>query len=80
MEFKFLPLEEFEWWREYDDGTKDLIGLYVPGNSYNCTKQPRHDALRAKCVVWEQEGKIKVLPLFNEKFITIEVQKDGDPA
>ena len=68
MEFKFTPLIEFEWWRQKtdDEGAvieKNLIGQYLPGMSYNCTKDSRHDALREQCVKWEKEGKIKILAL-----------------
>lgn len=63
MEFKFVPLVDFEWEREYEDGTKRLIGHYIPGNTYNCTREPRHDALREVCKTWEAEGKIRRIPL-----------------
>lgn len=63
MEFKFAPLTYFEWERTLDDGSKQFMGQYHPGMTYNCTKEARHDALRAKCREWESEGKIKVIPL-----------------
>jgi hypothetical protein len=71
MEFKFEPLEEFEWVREYEDGSHVLMGQYHPGMTYNCTKEPRHDALRAKCEEWFSLGMIKKTPLGNQRFITI---------
>ncbi len=52
--FIFRPLEEFHWHR---------IGHYVPGNTYNCTPEPRHDALREKCAEWLAEGKIAITPV-----------------
>lgn len=68
MEFKFVPLEVFDWFREYEDGTTVHVGHYLPGNTYNCTKEPRHDALREKCKEWEAEGKIKKIPLHPGEF------------
>lgn len=67
-EFKFTPLEEFEWSREIenDEGEvieRNLIGQYFVGMSYNCTKKPVHDSLREKCKQWEKEGKIKIINL-----------------
>lgn len=62
MEFKFTPLKDFKWYREID-GEKVLIGHYIPGMSYNCTKEPVHDALRIQCEDWETKGMIKVIPL-----------------
>ena len=77
MEFRFTPLEQFEWVREYEDGSQRLVGQYIPGMTYNCTKEPRHDALREQCKTWEAEGKIRKIPLaLGEKFITIE---NGEP-
>lgn len=70
VEFKFVPVQEFEWWRDYDDGEKRLVGHYVPGNTYNCTREPRHDMLREKCKEWEAEGKIKKIPLAPGQFFT----------
>ena len=76
MEFKFAPKVEFEWHREYEDGTTVLVGHYIPGMTYNCTKEPRHDALREKCKEWEADGKIVKIPLApGEFFKTI---KSGD--
>ena len=74
MEFKFTPLETFEWVREYEDGSSKLIGQYHPGMTYNCTKEPRHDALRVKCVEWEEKGMIRKIPLtLGEAFKVIEI-------
>ena len=71
MEFKFEPLEEFTRVREYPDGSKVTIGHYLPGGTYNCTKEPRHDALRDICTKWESEGKIrKVFLKPNQSFQT----------
>lgn len=65
IEFIFTPTVEFEWVR---DG--QCVGLYVPGNTYNCSRQEVHDALRDKCAKWKDEGKIKVFPLsFGTNFI-----------
>jgi hypothetical protein len=65
VEFIFTPLVEFEWVK--DDA---LIGLYVPGNTYNCSRQALHDNLRAMCVQWKEEGKIEVFPLtFGKTFV-----------
>lgn len=73
-EFKFIPLTEFEWVREYDDGETLHVATYYPGNSYNCTREPRHDALREMCKHWEADGKIMVIPLLNgQQFKTIPV-------
>ena len=63
MEFRFTPLEDFVWEREYEDGTVVTVGNYYVGNGYNCTKGPKHDALREQCKVWEAEGKIEIFPL-----------------
>jgi hypothetical protein len=79
IEFKFAPLEEFEWWRELKDENgsiveRSMIGHYLPGMTYNCTKKPVHDALREKCVQWEKEGKIQILALpQGQSFKTIQV-------
>lgn len=69
-EFIFTPLVEFSWYR---DDVEKLVGIYYPGMTYNCTKQPRHDALRKKCEQWKQEGLIKTS---NDNFITLEIN-DG---
>lgn len=75
MEFKFTPLEPFTWVREYPDGSSKLIGSYVPGAVYNCTRGARHDALREQCATWLKEGKIQVFPLAPDvQFVTKEVQ------
>lgn len=37
-----------------------LIGQYLPGMKYNCTKKPIHDILRVQCSRWVEEGKISV--------------------
>jgi len=65
LEFKFEPLEDFEWWRELKDGDgnvieRQLIGQYLVGQSYNCTRKSVHDALRGKCAQWAEEGKIQI--------------------
>ena len=81
LEFKFIPLEQFEWWREIKDENgevldRTLIGQYLPGMSYNCTRQTVHDALREKCKAWEKEGKIRIVALANgQEFKTIEIGK-----
>lgn len=68
VEFIFSPLVEFEW---AEDGR--VIGLYVPGNTYNCSRQPVHDRLRAKCAEWQEEGKIEVAPLIGgRQFVVTE--------
>jgi len=63
IEFKFEPLEEFSWFRDHPDGSRQLIGNYFAGGSYNCSSDKRHDELRAKCDEWIKAGKIKVYPL-----------------
>ena len=63
MEFKFTPLKEFIWDRKYEDGVVVRIGHYHVGNTYNCSRHPRHDALREICKEWEKDGKIKKFPL-----------------
>lgn len=73
-EFKFYPLVEFEWYRE---DIEKLIGHYIPGMSYNCTLEARHDTLFQQCQEWEKEGKIKIVPLVNEHFITVGDTGDG---
>ena len=55
----FAPTQEFEWRRE--DGF--LIGLYVPGNTYNCTRFPVHAKLREKVWEWAQAGMVEIYPL-----------------
>ena len=72
MEFKFKPLEVFSWEREYEDGSKVFIGEYHPGMTYNCTKEPRHDALREKCKEWAEAGLIEIIPLGEgQRFVTV---------
>jgi hypothetical protein len=71
VEFIFTPLVEFKW--EENDF---LIGHYIPGptTTYNCSRQPIHDALRAKCVEWQAEGKIAIFPLsFGKQFVITSV-------
>jgi len=63
IEFKFEPLEEFSWFREHEDGSRQLIGAYHVGGTYNCSSDKRHDGLRVKCDEWLKAGKIKVFPL-----------------
>lgn len=63
VEFKFMPTRVFEWWREFPDGERRLIGQYHPGMTYNCTKEPVHDALREKCKGWAQAKDIVIIPL-----------------
>ena len=68
VEFKFAPKKKFEYVREVKDldgdvVSKQLIGEYHPGMTYNCTKDARHDALREKCRQWEAEGLITIMPL-----------------
>lgn len=75
--FRFQPLKDFKWFRTYN-GKEKLIGHYVLGAMYNCTDEPRHDTLRAKCKEWYDEGKIKLYA--NQKFVTVEMNKDGNPA
>lgn len=71
--FKFTPLKEFKWHRE---DTDFLVGHYLPGMTYNCTTEPRHDALFLQCVDWEAEGKIRVLPLTGtQTFKTVKVEE-----
>lgn len=62
-QFKFTPLEMFEWHRTMPDGSVRLIGQYWPGMTYNCTMEPVHDALREICGKWVEEGKIRIIPL-----------------
>lgn len=77
MEFKFTPSEsDFDWVREYEDGSSVLVGRYHVGGVYNCTKSPRHDALREKCKEWEAAGKIIIFPLPpSQHFVS---QKSGE--
>jgi hypothetical protein len=77
-EFRFMPLEQFEWWVPGEGGPDQLIGQYIPGMTYNCTADSRHDALRAMCKVWEKRGRIQILALLpGQRFIlnteTVEV-------
>ena len=58
IEFRFTPVEPFEWWQ--DD---KLIGQYLPGMSYNCTRHTSHDALRKQCAEWVSDGKINIIGL-----------------
>ena len=75
VEFKFTPLELFEWWRPGPDGEDRLIGQYHPGMTYNCTKNPVHDQLRVKCGEWLEEEKIKIMPLAEgQRFRMLEVK------
>jgi len=77
MEFKFAPLKKFKWTRKYEDGTEVMVGEYHPGMTYNCTKEPRHDALREVCKEWEAEGLIRVIPLVNEHFETVALEEEA---
>jgi len=77
--FKFRALEDFMWIIERPIADETGIarkverkGVYSTGGIYNCTDQQRHDALRVKCEKWEKEGKIEIIPLTNEKLVTIE--------
>lgn len=70
-EFQFTPLEVLTWEREYEDGSTFVVGEYHPGMTYNCTKEPRHDALRQKCKEWQKQKQIKIIPLGHRRFITI---------
>lgn len=75
QEFKFEPLEEFEWRHE---PSGQLIGHYYPGMTYNCTRHVRHDSLRLKCEEWASEGKIRVIPLGKgQHFQIVEPGKDA---
>lgn len=67
-EFKFIPIKEFEWWDKDADGNDFMIGQYLPGMSYNCTRFAVHDKLREKCKEWEKDGLIKIAYLVNEHF------------
>ena len=58
VEFKFFPLEDF---KHEEDG--EVKAHYIPGNSYNCSRDPVHDHLRDLCAGWAKEGKIRVVPL-----------------
>ena len=70
LEFRFFPIVDFEWFRE---DTQTFVGQYLIGASYNCTREPRHDTLRAMCAKWQEEGKIKIVPLTNGAFKTLKV-------
>ena len=75
-QFKFTPLELFEWRRTMPDGEIRLIGQYHPGMTYNCTKEPIHDALREICKQWLADGKIKtrhknISPKIPFKFVIV---------
>ena len=70
IEFIFAPKEQFKWVKETEDSVQ-MIGLYLPGNTYNCTAKPLHDELREKCKEWEAEGKIEVYPLPPGKSFTV---------
>lgn len=71
MEFKFAPTEEFSWEREYDDGSRVHVATYYPGNVYNCSRSPVHDALREMCKSWQAAGKITVYPLAPGQSMTL---------
>lgn len=63
-QFRFMPVGKmFDWVREFPDGEKRLIGQYYPGMTYNCTKEPIHDALREKCKEWLGKGMIRIIEL-----------------
>jgi len=69
-EFIFTPLVEFDYFRG-----EVLIAHYMPGMTYNCTRHPRHDTLYQKCAEWEQQGKIRKIPLQGaQQFKTVEVK------
>jgi len=68
-EFVFTPLVEFTWFRG-----DALVGRYIPGQDYYCTRQPRHDELREKCVEWEKNGQIKITMLAaGQHFVTVKL-------
>jgi hypothetical protein len=71
LEFRFIPTKDFEWFRE---DTQVLVGHYTKGSSYNCSRQPIHDALRGMCSKWQEAGDIKVIPLNGENFIIKKVE------
>ncbi len=58
FECQFAPKEQFEWWEE-----GKLIGQYVVGNTYNCSRFDVHAKLRRKLFEWAQEGKVTIMPL-----------------
>lgn len=67
-EFKFKPLEEFIWKRQRKDGEgnileEQVIGHYIPGMTYSCTKKLVHEVLRERCKQWLLEGKIEIISL-----------------
>lgn len=62
--FIFAPTKEFSW---------GPIATYYPGNTYNCTPEPRHHALREKCVGWLAEGLIEITAVAGFKTTTITV-------
>lgn len=78
VEFKFAPLKDFEWWKDFDDGSKQLIGQYLVGdgnNTYNCVKMVAHEPLREKCKEWLADGKIRIIHLApGQKFIVTKTE------
>lgn len=64
-EFSFVAVEEFTWFRG-----DALVGRYHPGQDYHCTRQPRHDELRAMCQTWLAEGKVAVTALSGGRSFT----------
>ena len=78
MDFKFSPLKDFSWVRKYEDGTEKLMGNYHVGGTYNCSKEPRHDALREMCKEWKEKGMISTSTLLpGEVMKTITPEKKG---
>lgn len=60
--FIFWPTQEFSW---------GPVATYYPGNTYNCTPEPRHHALREKCAAWLDDGLIEIRPVAG--FRTVEI-------
>lgn len=68
-EFVFTPLKEFTWFRG-----DFLVGRYLPGQDYYCTREARHDELREKCVEWEKNGQIKIMMLASgQNFVSVKL-------
>ena len=62
-EFRWYPVEDFEWRETRPDGVEMVRGAYFTGMGYNCSLNPAHDALRAKCAEWAAAGKINIAQL-----------------
>ena len=64
--FQFAPTQEFSW---------GPIATYYVGNTYTCTPEPKHHALREKCAGWLDEGLITITPVTVVRTVTLPIKE-----